>query len=99
MAKLTSKDVVHVAKLAKLDLTPSEISKFQKQLSSVVDYVSELGEVDVENTDPTSQTTGLTDVVRDDEIDTTNCLSNEDALSGTDNTHNGYFVVPRILEK
>ena len=45
MAKLTKADVVHVAKLAKLDLTEAEIEKFLPQLSSVVEHVSELGKV------------------------------------------------------
>lgn len=98
MAKLTTDDVKHVAKLAKLDLNSNEISKFQKQLSSVVNYIDELQEVDVDKTELTSRT-GLTDIFREDEIDTTNCLSTADALSGTDSIYNGYFVVPRILEK
>lgn len=99
MAKLTSNDVKHVAELANLPLTAAELKKFQKQLSSVVDYIAELQEVQTSNVEPTSQTTGLENVFRDDSVDVTRILSQEEALSGTEKTHNGYFVVPMVLEE
>ena len=98
MAKLTKKDVEHVAKLAKLSLTPAEVSKFQKQLSEIVSYISELDKVDTSGVTPTSQTTGLENVFRLDEVKNTS-LSRDSALSGTDSSHNGYFKVSRIIEK
>lgn len=88
---------MHVAKLAKLELTEKEIEKFQEQLSKVVDQISELSEVDTSNVEPTSQTTGLENVERVDEADSTKCLSQDQAISGTDNTYNGYFKVGAIL--
>ena len=97
MAKLTNSDVLHVAELAKLDLTEDEIDKFLPQLSEIVDHVSELQKVDTTNIDPTSQTTGLTNVLRDDEVKTSS-IDQSGALSGTDNTYNGFFKVPAILE-
>ena len=68
MARLTKKDVLHVANLAKLTLTPKEITKFQEQLSKIVDYISQLSEVDTLNLESTSQTTGLENVFRSDEV-------------------------------
>ncbi len=98
MATLTSDDVKHIAKLANLPLTAEELKKFQKQLSSVVDYIDELQEVDTTNVEPTSQTTGLENVFRDDVVDVTRILTQEEALSGTEKTNNGYFVVDMVLE-
>lgn len=98
MPKLTKTEVEHVARLAKLELTPNEITKFQGQLSKIVDYISQLSEVDTSSLEPTSQTTGLENVFRIDEIKTSSCLSQEETLSGTDKTHNGYFVVDAVLE-
>jgi len=98
MGKLGKKDVKHVAKLAKLELTSGEIDKFSKQLSEIISYVEELDEVNTSKIEPTSQTTGLENVTREDERKPDDCLSQEEALSGTDKTHNGYFVVPRIFE-
>lgn len=98
MSKLTREDVLHVAKLAKLDLTEEEIKKFTPQLSSVIDHISELSNVDTKNVEPTSQTTGLENVYRDDEIKSENGLTNEEAVSGTDQIYNGYFKVKAILK-
>ncbi len=98
MARLTKKDVLHVANLAKLTLTPKEITKFQEQLSKIVDYISQLSEVDTLNLESTSQTTGLENVFRSDEVKPES-FSQDEALAGTDKTHNGYFVVDAILDK
>ena len=97
MAKLTKSDVQHVADLAKLDLTEDEIKKFLPQLSEIVDHISELQKVDTEGVTPTSQTTGLTNVLRDDVIKPSS-INQDEALSGTDNIYNGMFKVPAILE-
>ncbi len=107
MAKLTKQQVLHVAKLSKLELTSGQVEKFSRQLSEVLDYISKLDEVDTKDVVPTSQTTGLTDVLRNDkqslpvrgEIDTTKCLTQEEALSGTEKTKNGFFEVDAILHK
>lgn len=97
MAKLTSEDVDHVAKLANLKITKQEIQKFRKQLSKVIAYVEELNEVDTSKVAPTHQTTGLENIKRKDNIHTGTVLDQKKALSGTEKTHNGYFVVPRVI--
>lgn len=98
MAKLSVDEVKHIAKLSKLNLTSDEITKFQKQLSKIIEYISELSEVDTSNIEPTSQTTGLENVFRSDETKPVN-FTQEEALSGTDKTKNGYFVVDQVLDK
>lgn len=99
MAGLTKAEVVHVAKLAKLDLTETEIEKYSSQLSSIIGHISELSEVDTTGVEPTSQTTGLENVFRDDEIKTNKILSQDAALSGTEEIYNGYFKVRAILSE
>ncbi|HWA51901.1 MAG TPA: Asp-tRNA(Asn)/Glu-tRNA(Gln) amidotransferase subunit GatC [Patescibacteria group bacterium] len=99
MAKLTLDDTKKVASLARLQLTDKEIEKFTKQLSKVLDHIDELNQIDTKNVEPTSQTTGLVNVLRNDEIDETKVLTQDEALSGTENTINGFFVVPQILNK
>lgn len=96
--KLTKTDVLHVAKLSNLTLTEDEIKKFTPQLSKIVDFISQLSEVDTSSVRPTSQTTGLTNVFREDVVISENMLSQEEALSGTDNIKNGLVKVPKILE-
>lgn len=99
MGKLTIEEVKHVAKLAKLELTDSEIKKFDDQLSSIVDFVGELSKVDTDGIEPTSQTTGLENVFRVDELKPSEIHNAHEATSGTDNTKNNYFVVPAVIDK
>ena len=99
MSGLSKKDVLHVAKLAKLEISPQEEKKFVSQLSEVVNYVRQLDEVNTEGVEPTSQTTGLEDVTRNDEVVPTKILTKEETLGGTEKIHNGYFVVSALLEE
>lgn len=96
MVSLTKTDVAHVAKLAKLKLAENEVEKFLPQLSSIINHISELGAVDTEGVMPASQTTGLENVFRPDEV-ASSSLDQSKALSGTDSFHNGYFKVSAIL--
>jgi len=99
MSSLTSKDVLRLARLANIILSKPEVTSLKEELSEVVDYFEKLKKVNTENIKPTSQTTGLQDVLRDDEVDTSLILPREDALSGTEKTHNGYFVVTQVVDK
>ena len=99
MGRLSETDVIKVAKLANLSLSSKEVEKYKAQLSDIVDYFEQLNEVNIDNVEPTSQTTGLENVFRSDEVDPTRVLSNDQALSGTENTHNGYVVVPMLLKQ
>lgn len=89
-------DIAHIAKLANLALSKEEHKKFESQLSSVLDYVNKLKEVDTKNIEPTSHVTGLENVTRGDEAKPS--LSQDEALSNTKSKHNGFFKVKAILE-
>jgi aspartyl-tRNA(Asn)/glutamyl-tRNA(Gln) amidotransferase subunit C len=99
MQKIKKEEIKHIAKLANIKITEKEIEKYSKQLSSVVDYVGQLEEVETKNVIPTSQTTGLTNVKRQDKKELGNSLTVEESLSGTEDTYNGYFKVKAILEE
>jgi aspartyl-tRNA(Asn)/glutamyl-tRNA(Gln) amidotransferase subunit C len=99
MAKLTKADVLHIAGLAKLDLTDAEVKKFLPQLSSIVDHIGILGKIDTSKIEETSQTTGRQNVFREDEVTSEGILSQEEAISGSDKIHNGYFKVGAILSE
>lgn len=93
--KLTLDEVKHVAELAKLELTPKELKKFQIQLSQVLDYVGQLSKVKTDGTYPTSQVTGLENVFRDDQ--TKPSLTQEEVLLGAKQKKNGFFKVKAIF--
>ena len=64
---LTEKEVEHIAQLARIEITDEEKGRFQKELSSILDYVEQLNKVNTDGVEPLFQTTGLTNVMRQDE--------------------------------
>ena len=81
--KLTKQQVQHVATLARIGLTPAEVTKFQTQLSGILDYVEQLNEVNTDGVEPTAQVTGLTNVTREDEVRTSALAKEEDLLKSS----------------
>lgn len=65
---LTNQEITDIAKLARLELTQEETTKYAEQLSAIFDYVRMLEEVDTSAVEETCQVTGLTNVMRDDEV-------------------------------
>ena len=68
MTKLSREDVLKLARLARLRLSDEEVTKFQTELSAILDYVAHLDSVDTTGLEPTYQVTGLTNVTRPDVI-------------------------------
>lgn len=89
-------DITHIAKLANLIIKEDEKEKFATQLSSILEYVGKLNELDTSNVEPTSQVTGLENVLREDESRPS--LSQKEALSQSKNTVNGQFAVKGVFD-
>ena len=68
---LTTKQIQHIATLARIDIKENEIEEHGSKLSSIIDYIGQLQEVDVANIEPTAQVTGLENIMREDLIE--NC--------------------------
>lgn len=99
MAKLTKKDVLYVASLARLRPTPVEVEKFQKQFSNVLGYMEKIKEIKTKGVDATGQKTLEINRFREDKVEPGRILSPSDALGQAKKTHNGYFVVPAVIDK
>lgn len=66
--KLTTEEVKHIAKLARLGITDEEVEKFSSQLSDILSHAKMLDEVDTKGVEPIAQITGLKNVTfKDDE--------------------------------
>ncbi len=65
---LTKEEVQKVAKLARIELDDAEVTRFQTQMSAVLDYVEQLQKVNTKGVEITAQVTGLENVFRKDEI-------------------------------
>ncbi|MBI4143206.1 Asp-tRNA(Asn)/Glu-tRNA(Gln) amidotransferase subunit GatC [Candidatus Uhrbacteria bacterium] len=65
---LTNDDVLHLAKLCRIHLKPEEVERFAVQLSSILEYVGQLRDVEVDPKDAVANITGLENIMRDDEL-------------------------------
>lgn len=65
---LTLADVEHVADLARLGLTLEEKERMRQQLSSILEHIAMLNELDTSAIPPTAQVITLTNVMRDDVV-------------------------------
>lgn len=76
---ISEEQVKHIARLAKLELSQKDLSKFSTQLNNILGYVEQLSEVDTEGVEPTSQVTGLVNVTEGDaEV---NCPHSQELLA------------------
>lgn len=89
-------DVRYTAQLARLNLTPAEIEKFQAQLSQILDYVNKLSEVDVSNVEPTAHANPMFDVLREDAAQPS--FTAREALANAPRQANDLFIVPKVIE-
>lgn len=96
--KMTLEIVEKTAELAKLPVSTEEAKNLVAAFEETLATVTKMNEVDVSDLEPTHQVTGLENVLREDVVDKDWMFSQEEALANAAQTHNGYFVVPRILD-
>ena len=96
MAKITIKEVEHVANLARLEFNEEEKKKLAEQLGEILDYIEKLNELDTEGVEPTSHVIPVKNVVRQDVVKPS--LSREEALANAPSNVNNLFEVPKIVE-
>ena len=91
---ITIKDVEHVAKLARLELTEEEKELYTKQLGDVVKYVDQMNEVDTAHVKPMCQVIDFYNVMREDKV--VQEISKEELMANAPDVENGFFKVPKI---
>lgn len=96
MTQLTREDVLKLARLARLGLTDEEVDEFAGELSAILQYVEQLSSVDVSGLEPTSQVTGLTNVMRADEVKDYGYAPSK-LLENVPATANGQIKVKRMI--
>ena len=88
------KDVEHVAKLARLELTEEEKQKFSTQLNSILEYVNEMNEIDTTDIEPMSHALPVYNVMREDEVSYEQ--TKEELMKNAPMEEDGFFRVPKI---
>jgi aspartyl-tRNA(Asn)/glutamyl-tRNA(Gln) amidotransferase subunit C len=89
---ITRDDVLHVARLARLELTDAEVERFQEQLSAILDAVSKVQELELADVPPTSHPLDVVNVWRDDVPRPS--LPVEEALANAPDREGNLFKVP-----
>ena len=94
-ARITSDEVAHVARLARLELRPEQVELFTGQVAAILEPAEDVEALDLADVAPTSHPLPLVNVLRADEVGAT--LPNEEALAGAPEAEDGRFRVPTIL--
>jgi aspartyl-tRNA(Asn)/glutamyl-tRNA(Gln) amidotransferase subunit C len=89
-------DVEYVADLARIKLSPEEVTTFQSQLDQVLEHVAKLNEVDVSQVEPMAHSFPIYNVFREDELRAS--LDHEAALSNAPHQAQGLFIVTKVVE-
>lgn len=98
--KITEREVRRVAELAQLALTNDEVVRLARDMSGILEHVDLLNEVDTSNVEPMAQVlfdAEETATLRDDVERTP--LSNADAVANAVASGQGYYKVPRVIER
>ena len=93
---LTPADVLHIARLARIELSEDDVSRFAAQLSGILDHFAALSAVDTEGVEPTAHPLPLANVMRDDEVAPS--LRREEVLANAPDQEEGYLRVRAVLE-
>jgi aspartyl-tRNA(Asn)/glutamyl-tRNA(Gln) amidotransferase subunit C len=96
MMKITKEEIEHIAVLARLSLSEKEKQVFGSQLSSILDYMEKLNELDTKDIEPTSHVLSLSNVMRNDTLRPS--IPKDDALTNAPNHTENFYRVPKIIE-
>jgi len=97
--KITKQQVYHVAKLANIPIDDNQAEKLATGFEETLETIADLQSVDISGVEPTHQVTGMENVLREDLVDDTRTFTQEEALANAKQTHQGFFVVPRLIKK
>lgn len=98
--KLTEQEVRYVADLANLNLTETEVQNMVKDLGAILAHMDRLSEINTDGVEPMRQVlfpAADTATLRADEPG--QCLTNEEALANAVHPGQGYFRIPRVIER
>jgi len=98
--KITEEQVRYVATLANLRLTPEEVSRMAHDMDEILTHIEKLNGVDTSGVPPMAQVlfdAGETATLRPDK--TRPSLANEDALANAPLSGQGFYKVPKVIER
>jgi aspartyl-tRNA(Asn)/glutamyl-tRNA(Gln) amidotransferase subunit C len=97
-AKITKKDVEHVARLARLALSEEEKERYTAQLGSILEYIGKLNELDTRDVPPTSHVLPMSNVWREDATEPRHLGDPADVLKNAPEREGTFFKVKKVIE-
>jgi len=91
---ITREDVVHVARLARLELSDEELERMREQLSAILEAVGKVAQLDLAGVEPTAHPLDLVNVLADDVPRPS--LPRDEALANAPDPEDGFFGVPAV---
>jgi aspartyl-tRNA(Asn)/glutamyl-tRNA(Gln) amidotransferase subunit C len=92
MTRITKDEVLHVARLARLELSDDEVAKFQEQLSDIIEAVSKVSELDLSDVPPTAHPLEIANAWAEDVARP--CLPLDDVFANAPDREDDYFRTP-----
>lgn len=92
---ISRKQVLHIAKLARLELTEREVEKFTGQLSQILEHAASISELDIEDVKPLTHAVDRKNVFRKDKVE--KGLTKEEALLNAPSSEDNAFKIPPII--
>ncbi len=87
--------VLHIARLARLNLTEEEVGNITNQLGSTLEYIDQLNKADTENVEPTNFVSPVHDPLRDDTLKSS--LTQDETLQNGPVVKKGHFAIPKVI--
>lgn len=94
--KITLKEVEHVARLARLELSEAEKERMRRELDGILSYIDKLRALDTGGVEPTSHAVPMTNVMREDTPRPS--FPREEMLANAPERSGELFRVPKIIE-
>jgi aspartyl-tRNA(Asn)/glutamyl-tRNA(Gln) amidotransferase subunit C len=93
---ISSKEVEHVAHLARLEISGQEVDKFTSQLNDILLYIDKLNELDTAGVEPMSHAIAVTNSFREDKI--LDSIGTKTALANAPDARGEFFRVPKVID-
>ncbi len=93
---LTSDEVRHIAKLARVGMTDGDIERLRTQLSNILEHFEALRELDTEGIEPTGHAIPMSNVMREDQAQPS--LPSAEIIANAPHAQEGAFRVRAVLE-
>jgi aspartyl-tRNA(Asn)/glutamyl-tRNA(Gln) amidotransferase subunit C len=93
---ITKEQIQWIAHLSRLELKPDELALAATQLTSILDYINQLQQINTDNIEPLAHALDVSNVFREDDLKES--LAVDEALANAPNRQGNFYGVPAILE-